>query len=70
MAIRRSAHAIQKKGRFRVLTQRVREHLVSMLGAIAQFRTFKDVMLDGLKVEVFLPSDEHSAAFFEAFSGQ
>ncbi|MTI02242.1 helix-turn-helix domain-containing protein [Roseibium sp. RKSG952] len=41
---------------------------VSMFGTIAQFSTVTDVTLDDLKIELFFPSDEASAAFLRSIS--
>ncbi len=39
---------------------------VSMFGTIAQFSTVTDVTLDDLKIELFFPSDEPTAAFLRS----
>ncbi len=42
---------------------------LSLFGTIAQFSTVMDEMLDDLKIELFFPADDKSAAILKSFAG-
>ncbi len=70
-----AAHILSRQARFRGETTagptiptiyRFNGRRLSLFGTIAQFSTVMDVTLDDLKIELFFPADEDSAAFLRA----